>query len=48
MGTQKSKIEITKKISDHPIIIYEKIIPFEKSIDIKIIKTLNNNKINNE
>ena len=45
VGTQKTKIEVIKKISDHPIIIYEKNIPFEKSPDKKIINTLDNNKI---
>ena len=45
MGIQKTKIEVIKKISDHPIIIYEKNIPFEKSPDKKIINTLDNNKI---
>ena len=38
LETQNTKIEVIKKISEHPNIIYEKNIPFKKSSQIKTIK----------
>ena len=41
LGEQIDKINVIKKISDHPILIFKKLLPFSRIPDIKIIKTLN-------
>ena len=41
LGEQIDKINVIKKISNQPILIFKKLLPFSRIPDIKIIKTLN-------